>query len=165
MELCYGPTDCPLCRSHNVGQRKVLCSTAMQKFAKKQELPFQWLPKFFPRPSFHGSVIVREKLIPIKRYKNKASYCSRKLADFFNIMIQYLQELETIKAALLYSKTYKFSSQQKYIWLLTTNADRDQSLRNENDESKALHSLTSHWEPSGSILYPISLVLTKNLVR
>lgn len=77
MESCYGPTDWPFCCSHNLGQSKVLCGTAMQRSTN-----FQWLPKFFPRPSFHGSVIVREKLIPIKRCKNKASYCSRKSEIF-----------------------------------------------------------------------------------
>lgn len=35
-------------------------------------------------------------------------------------MIQYLQALETIKAAPLDSKTYKFLSQQKYSLPLTT---------------------------------------------
>lgn len=77
-ESCYGPTDWPFCFSHNQGQRKGLCGTTVQRFTN-----IPWFPKSFPRPSFYGSVIVREKLMPIKRRKNKARYCSRKLKNLF----------------------------------------------------------------------------------
>lgn len=49
-------------------------------------------------------------------------------------MIQYLQELETIKAVPLDSKTYKLLSQQKYLLQLTTNAEI-RVWENENDEN------------------------------